>query len=198
VLNGDHRPQSLSRVSMYGRNGKCFDYAFLESSPTQLNFAPPSYFTFHRTHSKSQEWIGLITIIEEITIIEATIDKRYESGVPLWTRRPHVLSVVSHQRALTLWTYGMFGLYSHSILYEVMYHKYIPSILVESTHFGLIYILIISLWGMWCWWINSFYSTNQIKKWGVKRIWITSFLKPNTLLIDYSNGFSRVSVFLLN
>jgi len=40
------------------KNGKCFDYAFLESSPTQLNFAPPSYFTFHRTHSKSQEWMG--------------------------------------------------------------------------------------------------------------------------------------------
>jgi hypothetical protein len=32
------------------------------------------------------------------------------------------------------------------------------------------------------WWINSFYSTNQIKKWGVRKRLITSFIKPNTLL----------------
>jgi hypothetical protein len=29
---------------------------------------------------------------------------------------------------------GVFGLWSHSMLHEVMHHKFIPSILVESTH----------------------------------------------------------------
>jgi hypothetical protein len=33
------------------------------------------------------------------------------------------------------------------------------------------------------WWINSFYSTNQTKKWGVRRWWTSSFLKPNSLVV---------------
>jgi hypothetical protein len=36
-------------------------------------------------------------------------------------------------------TYGVFGLWSHSMLDEVMHHKFIPSILVESTHSSCIY-----------------------------------------------------------
>jgi hypothetical protein len=34
------------------------------------------------------------------------------------------------------------------------------------------------------WWINSFHSTNQTKKWGVIRWWTSSFLKSNTLLVS--------------
>jgi hypothetical protein len=34
----------------------------------------------------------------------------------------------------------------------------------QPTHSSYIYILIISLWWMKWWWINSFYSTNQIQK----------------------------------
>jgi hypothetical protein len=36
-------------------------------------------------------------------------------------------------------TYDVFGLWSHSMLHEVMHHKFIPSILVELTHFSCIY-----------------------------------------------------------
>jgi hypothetical protein len=39
---------------------------------------------------------------------------------------------------------GVFGLWSHSMLHEVMHHMFIPSILVESTHSSM-YIVIISL-----------------------------------------------------
>jgi hypothetical protein len=35
--------------------------------------------------------------------------------------------------------FSVFGLWSHSILHEVMHHKFIPSILVESTHSSSIY-----------------------------------------------------------
>jgi hypothetical protein len=35
--------------------------------------------------------------------------------------------------------YGVFGLWSHSMLHKVMHHKFIPSILVESTHSSCIY-----------------------------------------------------------
>lgn len=37
------------------------------------------------------------------------------------------------------------------------------------------------------WWINLFYFTNQIKKWGVRIRWITPFLKPNTLYISLAH-----------
>jgi hypothetical protein len=36
-------------------------------------------------------------------------------------------------------SYGVFGLWSHSMLHEVMHHRFIPSILVESTHSSFIY-----------------------------------------------------------
>jgi hypothetical protein len=36
-------------------------------------------------------------------------------------------------------TTGVFGLWSHSMLHEVMHYKFIPSILVESTHSSCIY-----------------------------------------------------------
>jgi hypothetical protein len=36
-------------------------------------------------------------------------------------------------------SYGVFGLWSHSMLHKVMHYKFIPSILVESTHFSCIY-----------------------------------------------------------
>jgi hypothetical protein len=35
--------------------------------------------------------------------------------------------------------YGMFSSWSHSMLHEVMHHKFIPSILVESTYSSCIY-----------------------------------------------------------
>jgi hypothetical protein len=34
---------------------------------------------------------------------------------------------------------GVFGLWSHSMFHEVMHHKFISSILVESTHSSCIY-----------------------------------------------------------
>ena len=48
-------------------------------------------------------------------------------------KHPHHLDSNSISLGLAQRNNGVFGLWSHSMLHEVMHHKFIPSILVEST-----------------------------------------------------------------
>jgi hypothetical protein len=76
-----------------------------------------------------REKIGTVIYLKHVTQVFEVNDSTYN----------HIATWTSFQTGASFKTFGVFGLWSHSMLHEVMHHKFIPSILVESTHFSCVY-----------------------------------------------------------